>query len=87
MAFFDDYFNWYDILVNELAGGQTIFIMLILLAVSIILVKARAQGMVVIMTLLTVFGMLSIYFENLRWFVVIMLVGFGMYLITKEVAR
>ena len=65
----DNFLNFYDIIVNELIGDSTIFIVLTLFIVTYLLVKARAPNQVFILVLFAIVGMLAIEFTDLRWFI------------------
>lgn len=72
----NDYLDFFNIFVNELAGSEALFIILALVGVAFLLVRAKTPMSVFLYTMIGVVGMLAIWFEVLRWFVVILGLGF-----------
>ena len=65
----NNFLDFYNIVVNELVGDPTIFIVITLFLVTLALIKSRAPSQVYILVLFAVTGMLAIEFVNLRWLI------------------
>lgn len=68
--------DFYDLIVNQIIGDPTLFILLTLFVIGIILVMNRAPNTVISYFTIAVAGILAIQFPILRWGVAIFGLGF-----------